>query len=250
MIRGLYGAATGMMALMNKQDVISNNLANVNTPGFKKDYASIESFPEMLVYESERQSSENTDYRIVGKMGFGVGIGQTGFVMSNGVLRNTNAPLDLALSGGGFFSVQTAEGERYTRNGSFSKDAYGRLVDSDGNLVLGENGSISANGKDILVDTNGRIQVDGQYVDTLKIRSFPRNALTKVGANLFSASTGGVVSEDLSIRQGYLEASNVDSTGEMVDMVQTIRAYEINQKILKTQDEILGRAVNEVGRVS
>jgi flagellar basal-body rod protein FlgF len=249
-IRGLYGAATGMIALMDKQDVISNNLANVNTPGFKKDYASISSFPEMLVYASDRQSSSNTDYRSIGKMGFGVGIGQTGFVMSNGVLRNTGAPLDLALSGGGFFAVKTSGGEQYTRNGSFSKDAYGRLADSDGNLVLGEKGTISVNGKEVLIDNGGRVQVDGKYVDTLKVRSFPRNALTKVGANLFSASTGGVVSKDLSIRQGYLEASNVDSTGEMVDMVQTIRAYETNQRILKTQDEILGRAVNEVGRVS
>jgi flagellar basal-body rod protein FlgG len=249
MIRGLYGSATAMIALMNKQNVISNNLANVNTPGYKKDYASIMSFPEALVYASESQSPSNTDHGLIGKMGFGVGIGQTGFIMSNGVLRNTGDPLDVALSGNGFFTVKTGEGDRYTRNGSFSKDAYGRLTDSDGNLVLGEKGTISVNGNDILIDGSGRVQVDGKYVDTLRVRSFDRGALTKIGGNLFSATTTGAVTKDLSIKQGYLEASNVDATEEMVDMVQVVRTYETNQKVLKTQDEILSKAVNEVGRV-
>jgi flagellar basal-body rod protein FlgG len=234
---------------MNKQNVISNNLANVNTPGFKKDYASIVSFPETLVYASESQSPSNTGYGLVGKMGFGVGIGQTGYIMSNGVLRSTGNPLNVALSGNGFFAVKTDEGERYTRNGSFSKDAYGRLADSEGNLVLGEKGTISVNGKEVSIDVSGRIKVDGKYVDTLKVRSFDRGALTKIGGNLFSASAAGAVTKDLSINQGYLEESNVDSSEEMVEMVQVLRTYETNQKVLKTQDEILSKAVNEVGRV-
>src|SRR3990172_7178883 len=140
MIRGLYSSALGMLALTNKQDVIANNLANANTAGFKKDYISIVSFPEAIVNASERYGTSTYQQTPIGFLSSGVGIGQTGFISSSGVIRQTSSSLDLALSGDGFFAVQTPQGEMYTRNGNFAKDNLGRLTTQDGLLVLGENG--------------------------------------------------------------------------------------------------------------
>lgn len=249
MIRGLYTAATGMLALMNKQDVIANNLANVNTTGFKKDYVSLTSFPEALVYAQGRQADASYMKTPIGWLSSGVGIANTGFIDSGGTLRQTGGTFDLAITGDGFFAIQTPAGERYTRDGSFTKDSLGRLVNQDGNLVLGENGVVNVRGNDISIDGSGKIYVDGNYVDTLKIRRFSNGELEKNGNNMFIANSSGQRSTDFTIKQGYLEGSNVDATAEMVDMGTTIRSFEANQRVLQAQDDTLGRAVNEVGKV-
>lgn len=249
MIRGLYASATGMLALMNKQDVISNNLANINTTGFKRDYASITSFPDALVYASEKSVGTPAVQTPLGWLSTGVGIGQTGFINTDAPLRHTGSMYDVALSGNGLFAVGTQAGERYTRNGNFGIDGLSRLVDQDGNLVLGENGSIAINGDEVFIDEIGNIYADDTYVDRLKIRDFDADELEKAGSNLFISQTEGKASE-ARVRQKYLEGSNVDVTIEMVDMITTVRSFEANQKILKSQDEILGRAVNDVGRLA
>ncbi|MDP2210738.1 MAG: flagellar hook-basal body complex protein [Candidatus Aquicultor sp.] len=249
MIRGLYTSATGMLALMNKQDVISNNLANINTTGFKRDYASITSFPDALVYASEKSVGTQAAQTPIGWLSTGVGIGQTGFINTDAPLRHTGSMLDVALSGNGLFAVGTQAGERYTRNGSFGIDGLSRLVDQDGNLVLGENGAIAINGDEVFIDETGNIYVDDTFIDKLKIRHFEADELEKAGSNLFISQSEGKASE-ARVRQKYLEGSNVDVTIEMVDMITTVRSFEANQKILKSQDEILGRAVNDVGRLA
>lgn len=249
MIRGLYSSALGMLALTSKQDVISNNLANANTAGYKKDYISVVSFPEALVYAQNRYSGSRFTETPVGYLSPGVGIGETGFIGGNGVVRQTGGIFDLALSGDGFFAVSTPNGEMYTRNGNFSKDSQGRLITQDGNFVMGEKGPVVINGNEVFIDVAGRVMVDGQYLDTLKIRSFGKGELEKMGSNTFAANATGKLAQSVTIRQGFLEGSNVDATQEMVDMMVTVRAFEANQRILKTQDEILGRAVNEVGRL-
>lgn len=249
MIRGLYASATGMLALMSKQDVISNNLANVNTTGFKRDYASITSFPDTLVYASESRVGAQAAQTPVGWLSTGVGIGETGFINTDAPLRHTGSMLDVALSGNGLFAVKTDAGEKYTRNGSFGIDGLSRLVDQDGNLVLGEKGTITIHGDETLIDEMGNIYVDDTFVDKLKIRHFEADELEKVGSNLFGSQTEGKAS-GARVRQKYLEGSNVDVTIEMVDMITTVRSFEANQKILKSQDEILGRAVNDVGRLA
>lgn len=238
-----------MLALMNKQDVIANNLANVNTTGFKKDYISVTSFGQALVYAQERQSGANSAKSPIGWLSSGVGIAGTGFINSSGTLKATGGTFDLAVTGDGFFAIQTPAGERYTRNGSFTKDGFDRLVDQDGNLVLGEKGVVTVKGNEIKIDEAGRVYADGTYADTLKIRSFSNGELEKNGSNTFIASSGGQKPADFAIRQGYLEGSNVDATAEMVEMVATIRSFETNQRVLKAQDEMLGKAVNEVGRL-
>lgn len=250
MIRGLYSSALGMLALTNKQDVITNNLANASTTGYRRDYISITSFPEALVYAQDRHSASKYAQTAVGWLSTGVGIGRTGYINSNGAVKQTGATFDLALSGDGFFAIQTPQGERYTRNGNFAKDSMGRLVTQDGHMVLGEKGPITITGDTVIIDPSGRIQVDGKFIDTLKVRSFAGGELEKAGSNAFIAGTEGKLSQDSLIRQGFLEGSNVDATREIVDMMMTVRAFEANQRILKTQDEILGRAVNDVGRLA
>lgn len=249
MIRGLYASATGMLALLGKQDVISNNLANVNTAGFKRDYASITSFPDTLVYASENRVGTQAAQNPIGWLSTGVGIGKAGFINTDAALRHTGSMFDVALSGNGLFAVGTQAGERYTRNGSFGIDGMNRLVDQGGNLVLGENGAITINGDEVRFDETGNVYVDDAYVDKLKIRQFDADELDKAGSNLFIAQAEGRASE-ARVRQMYLEGSNVDVTIEMVDMITTVRSFEANQKILKSQDEILGRAVNDVGRLA
>jgi len=250
LIRGLYASATGMLALMDKQDVIANNLANVSTAGFKKDYASIQSFPEALVFAQERQSGSRYTQKPVGLLSSGASISEIGFINSNGSLKQTGGKYDVALVSDGFFAVQTPSGEMYTRNGNFAMDSLGRLIDQNGNLVLGEKGPIIVNGNELSVEESGDVYVDGVLADTLKVRSFSKGELEKAGSNLFKANAQGVRSGDVTIRQGYLEGSNVDATSEMVEMIATMRSFEANQRILKAQDEILGRAVNDVGRIA
>jgi len=249
LIRGLYTSATGMLALMSKQDVISNNLANVNTTGYKKDYISVRSFPEALVYAEGGRSSSMDALAPIGQLSAGVGIGKTGFINSNGNLRQTGGDFDLALAGDGLFTVKTPAGEMYTRNGNFGLDSLGRLVNQDGHLVMGESRPVKIEGDDVVVDVSGRIFVDGSYVDTLKIRRFNEEELRKAGSNAFVASSKGEV-VDAVVRQGYLEGSNVDVVSEMVEMIAMVRSFEANQRILKSQDELMSRAVNDVGRLA
>lgn len=249
MIRGLYASATGMLALMTKQDVIANNIANANTTGFKRDYASITSFPQALIYAQDRQADAAYAQAPVGFLSSGVGISKTGFINTSGVLRQTGGTLDLALVGDGFFAIQTPAGEMYTRNGNLAKDSFGRITDQDGHLVLGEKGPIRITGDKVSINETGKIYVDGAYVDTLKIRQFSQGELEKAGSNTFAASSNGTQASAI-VRQGYLEGSNVDATTEMVDMMAIARSFEANQRVLKSQDEMLGKAVNEVGRLA
>lgn len=248
MIRGLYASATGMLTLMNKQEVIANNLANVNTTGFKQDYAQITSFHDALVYEMGARGESSVPRGSIGQLSTAVGIGEKEFVSKDGELRQTGASLDIALRGDGFFTIKTSVGEVYTRNGSFTKNGRGMLVDQAGNLVLGEKGPIELSGKEVMIESSGKVLVDGEYVDNLKIRRFDKGGLIKIENNVFSASSKGKPANGVSIKQGYLEESNVDLPRETVDMLITARSYEANQRVLKVHDELLGRVINDVGR--
>jgi len=253
MVRGLYAAATGMLAEMSKHDVIANNLANINTVGFKEDTLTFESFPLVLVKAMEGNKINNTSS--IGYLGTGVGISETVFDNSQGALKETGNKLDFALTGDGFFVLSTPGGEMYTRNGSFTLDTQGRLVDAHGYFVLGQNGAIQVDGDEVSVDKNGDMVVDGEQMDSLRIVKFdqPEETLRKVGENLFQVSEGTVVvpqaADNVAVSQGFVEASNVNVAKEMIEMMISLRAYEANQKAIHSQDEMLGKAVNEVGRL-
>jgi flagellar basal-body rod protein FlgG len=251
MIRGLYTAASGMLAQTKVMDVLANNLANVNTVGYKKDIVVLSSFPNV---EAMREGGDNVPPdRKVGRIEYGVLIDTFHTVFEEGPLMETTGKLDFAIEGNGFFVVNTPQGERYTRDGAFTMNADGYLVTKDGHIVLGENGPIRLSPGDVSVDEKGNIINNGQLVDRLRIVDFSDyNALRKQGDNLFyldNAVNTQIVSATGRIRQGYLEESNVNSVKEMVNMISVMRNYESNQKVVTAFDETLGKAVNEVGRV-
>lgn len=255
MIRGLYIAGTGMNVQTKRLDVISNDLANVNTTGYKKDEAVVSSFNEVLTYRMKDMENNIPNNGAIGKMNFGARIDEIYTQFAQGSLIKTDGLVDVALQGDGFFTVETPAGVAYTRDGKFSINAEGNLVTKEGYAVLGENGPIEIgeeylnNGGTLTIGEKGEITLNGQAIDTLNLVSFTDNgALTKKEDNLYSATAQGETFGGTVI-QGYTEASNVNPVTAMVDMITVSRAYEANQKMIQVHDTLLGKAVNEVGKV-
>jgi len=282
MIPGLYTGASGMKAQMHRMDALSNNLANVDVTGYKRDLSVSKAFPQMLI----RRTNDNGVYKfpfgssevapVVGKVGTGVEYNESFTVFEQGAMKQSDNPFDLALNGSGFFSIETATGERYTRNGSFHLSTEGLLVTKRGEPVLGQNGLIQIKKNNFVVDKQGNVYQNASFsgdpdrlvsieenewenlelVDTLKVVDFERpRFLKKEGDSLWktTAEAGRMVEADLGsetkIEQGFLEASNVNPVTEMVRMIEVNRAYEANQKSITTQDELSGRLINDVMKV-
>ena len=250
MIRGLYTSASGMLTEMTRNDVTANNLANVNTTGYKKDTAINSSFAEMLIHRVNDQKPTDISSRpAIGTLGTGAIVDEIVTVHEPGQLRETSNQLDMAIAGEGYFVVQNDNGTFYTRNGSFTIDSEGYLVTSQGDMVQGETGPVRlGNAESVSVDDSGNISVNGEPVGTLQLVTIPDpQELTKVGDTLF---TGGqaVNGIDGQVKQKFIEASNVNVINEMVNMITIMRAYEANQKIITSHDNTLGQAM-EVGRV-
>ncbi len=249
MLRGLYTAATGMTVQRAKMDVLTNNIVNSSTTGYKSDTLVSSSFTEVMIERLGDPNILNTA-REVGPFSFGTHIDEVFTDFAPGSVENTGAQTDLAISGEGFFAVDTPDGERYTRAGNFSVSQEGYLVTSDGYYVLGENGRINVGSGDFTVDAEGNVSVEGEARDTLRVVQFQETAgLRKQGDCLYYALNGEIPAdaENAGVMQGYLEGSNVDIAGEMVDMITVYRTYEANQKILTMTDETLGMAVNNLG---
>lgn len=250
MIRGIYTSASSMLAESLRTDVISNNLANVNTAGYKKDVPVNKDFASMLI---ARINDKPTDSNI-GTLGVGVMVDEVATIHTGGMVRGTGNDFDMTIDGKGYFTVETPAGLRYTRNGSFTKNAQGELITQDGYRVMGQNGPISVIGNGeaakMTVSEDGRVSVDGTEVDQLRIVEFANEKqLTKEGGSLFNANgqqsqpaTGGV-------RQGYLEMANVNVVSEMVNLIANYRAYEVNAKTIQAHDQLLNRAANDVGKI-
>lgn len=211
--------------LNQKFDIIANRLANAGTTGYKAESMS---FDEML------QARMRIDLR-------------------PGDVQQTGNTLDLAISGDGFFKVQTPQGDRYTRNGTFSIDKDKYLVTQDGYKVLGESGPIALDGAEITISDEGNIVVDGSQVEKLKIVTFKATERLKKEGASFLSYTGNSADEktpdQVSVQQGALEQSNVSVVNEMTNMIEATRSYESVQKIIQTYDEMDGKAVTEVGQV-
>ena len=228
MERGLYIAASGMLAEQVRQDQIAHDLANATTPGYKGDRSSQRAFGDLLL-------SNTVTGQEVGRLGAGAQIAQTVTDLSSQPLRETEEPLDFAVEGDGFFAVRTDAGVRYTRNGQFTSGAGGLLVDQLGNPVL------SQNGQTIRVATDGA-------VDPGRLGVFAVNGAKKVGdANFTGRATGQA---DGRVRSGALEGSGVDPAAAMVEMISSLRSFEAGQKAIQTIDETLQRASSQVGTIS
>jgi flagellar basal-body rod protein FlgF len=242
MIKGIYTSASGMLPRMLKQEIFSNNMANVNTTGFKSD----DVFMQVLDNASE-------DLTLTGEPWEKPMVDGIYTEFEQGSLERTDGNKDVALEGSGFFAIETESGEKYTRAGNFSVSAQGILIDGHGNPVLSDSGPIPVIGNDIAIDADGNISVDGANIAKLKVIDFDKPyKLTKTDGGYFAPATSDIVPKaalDCKVRQGYLEKSNVNVIGVMVDMLASFRAYEAGQKAIQSQDETLEKAVTELGRI-
>ena len=260
MMRALYSAASGMQAQQTNIDVISNNLANVNTTGFKGSSPQFED----LLYDTEKQpgavlgNGQNTPSSFT--VGYGTKITTTSRDLTQGELTQTSAPLDMAIQGRGFFQVELADGSgtlAYTRAGSFTQNQNGEIVTNDGLQLVGApqvpNGTTAITiGQDgtITYLVNGQTQNAGQIQLTDFIN--PNGLDNSLGGNLYlettasgSPITGKPEVNGLgSVNQGYLENSNVSVVTQMVNMIQAQRAYEVNSKTIQAADNMMQQADN------
>jgi flagellar basal-body rod protein FlgF len=239
LIRGMYTAATGMVAEQNRQNVVANNLANVNTTGFKVDNNSNTTFATMLINACNKRGKVP-----IGSLGLGVQTGPTYTNFSNGPLVATNNPHDLAINGDALFAVEVNGSIRFTRAGHFGVDQEQCLVTADGHRVLGEQGPIRV-GAAFRVTEAGEVLQDGQIIDRLRLAG--TGGMVKEGDSLYRSEQVQPAGT-YHILQGMLEESNVNTIRQMMEMINLTRSYETNQKALTAHDETLGKAVTELTR--
>ena len=261
MLRGLYTSALGMTTQMNRMDVISNNIANVNTGGYKKDKVITQSFTEELMKHITDDTGEANMLKFnntspVGKFSLGLFVDDMSTDFSTGPLKTTNGTFDLAVNGSGFFAVNYTNPngqseERYTRDGAFTLSGDRTLMTKDGVPVAGVNGgNITVPDGSIAIGEDGAIYVDAEYVNQIRLVDFnDKTFLRKQGGNLYNApAEAGLTAFTGTVEQGVLELSNVNSVREMVEMIEITRAYEANQRMITTHDQTMQRAVNDIGK--
>ena len=242
MERGLYIAASGMLAELVRQDQLANDLANASTPGYKADRAAQASFGELLLENSATGQP-------IGPLGLGVHIAELKTDLAQGPVKQTDEPLDVALAGPGFLAVQTAQGTRYTRDGQLTVDAKGVLETATGNPVLDAQGktiSVVGHAADLTIGADGTITASGKTLGKLAILSLTNPA--KQGDTLFTG-TAGAAPAGTTLQQGALEGSDTNPARVMVDMIVSLRAYEASQRVIHSIDETLQRGISSAGSV-
>jgi flagellar basal-body rod protein FlgG len=257
MLRALYSAAAGMESQQMNLDVISNNLANVNTTGFKKSKVE---FQELL-YQTTR--APGADLGSGNQLPTGIQVGQgsrpvaTARIFTNGDLTQTGEQLDVAVQGSGFFQVQMPDGtSAYTRDGAFKTDSTGRIVTSDGLPVIGGFQPVPAGTTNITISSNGNVTYTGASGSTTfqaqLVRFNNPAGLESEGSNLYKETPASGTPElgtpgqngFGTLNQGYLELSNVSVVEEMVNLIQAQRAYEVNSKAVQAADEMMQQSNN------
>jgi flagellar basal-body rod protein FlgF len=235
---GLIEGTETMLAQGQRLNQITNNLANVDTPGYKKEDIT---FWEMLYTTNQNRQRVGKGLKILTNH-------------QEGSAKNTGNQLDFAISGNGFFKLQTPQGVRYSRAGNFLLNSEGQLINPDGHLVLGDGGPIVINGNEVSIATDGSLRVDGANAGRFDIATFANlSEIEKEGTNLFRLKKEGgqeVPATDFAVRQGFLESSNVSLVSEMTTMLDLHRAYETQQKVIRTFDEIDAKAISTVGKLT
>ncbi len=258
MVKGLYTAWSGMINEQNRMDVLTNNLANADTTGYKKEGATSQAFKDVLAYKIKDTSEYINLAKGIGKANLGVKIGENYTDYSQGSFKVTENALDLAISGKGFFAVEFTDKDgkdsvKYTRDGSFTLNRQGYLVTKDGDFVLDIDGDhIQLDpARSVEVDARGNIRQDGGLAATINLVDFEDyNYLEHYGENYYQPVEGAEDREaDAVIRSGYLETSNVQVVSEMVQMISVSRQYESNQKLIQTIDSSLEIAANRLGKI-
>jgi flagellar basal-body rod protein FlgF len=259
LVRGLYTAAAGALVAQSQADVIANNLANVSTSGFKRTLLQVQSAPELGLYRRQTDPTTALDgtttgspsAQFIGALGTGAQVADTPSVFEQGPLQSTGNSLDLAIEGNGFFTLQTPQGIRYTRDGQFARDGQGYLVTMDGDRVLGRNGPIQLQTGSVQIAADGTVRQNNQTIDQLRVVDFANlTAVRPEGDNRFVDTGAGRPALDTksSVNQGYLEGSNANVVRSMVDLITAQRWFEANEQVIKTQDTANGYAIQYVAR--
>lgn len=241
---GMYSALSGNIAAMKRMDIISNNLANVNTPGFKKDKMTFEGMLVGAATPLAVPQSKTAD-PILQKEDVYIDY-------TTGPVSQTGNSLDMAIDGDGFFTVTTPNGIAYTRQGNFRLTADGTLVTSDGFPVMGQGGEIHIKGSNVEINAKGEITVDGEAAGALNVVDFPKPyKLTKTGSALFVPSDPQATPQaaKAEVRQGHLEGANVDPVSEMVQMIETNRYFDACQRVILSYDSMASKAANDLGKL-
>jgi flagellar basal-body rod protein FlgG len=240
MNRGIYPILSGALAQERQVQVFANNVANVNTAGFKQDEAM---FRSLIAHRLGSMMPTGSNERIfVSSQGLKT-------VFDSGRLRKTGNPLELAIRGAGFFEVKTPQGMRYTRNGIFHLDHQRRLVTEMGYPVMGSRGEIKLERGEVQIGPTGVIQVNGQEAATIRFVDFPESQRPQKAEGGFFAGENPKPAKDAVVESGYIEESNVSALTEMVKLIQGMRMYESAQKLIQTFDRMTEMSVQEVGRV-
>jgi len=239
-MRGMEIATRGLEAMVLQQAIIANNLANVNTAGFKGDALLLKSFRSVL-----KNTMDDT--------GGSLQVDGVAMKSGQGDLTPTSGTFDVALQGEGFFVIDTPDGDRYTRSGNFTLDSSGQMVTQNGLAVLGENGPIKIEGGTVEINSQGDIIVNGKKSNTIKVVDFDKPyQLKKTGNNLLDVASDDIQPGNkpgqTELVQGFLESSSVSVIREMVKMIEALRAYELGQKAILTQDYLTNKAISEVGK--
>jgi flagellar basal-body rod protein FlgF len=249
MIRGWYTAASGMVAQMARQLTNAANLANVSTPGYRQVNVRVQEFQEMLLHHFEATG----EFRL-GDLSTAVAMAPIEIDPTQGALRETGRPLDVALTGPGFFVIQGNEGLEYTRNGVFLLEPGGRLMTADGQQVngVGDQPIIIPPERleEVWIGSDGTIQAGDDVLGQLRIVEFAEpGQLVSNGSNRYTTDQEPFDSPGTAVHQGFLEMSNVDVNKTAIDLMEAQRAYDMAQRMVQMQDETLQMTVRDLGRV-
>lgn len=251
MVYGLWQSAAGMAANQYRQNIAANNLANIDTIGFKHDLAMLRERPVESREDADAGAYANMFYD---HLSGGTVVRETMHSFTQGPTIPTGQPLDAMIDGQGFFSIETDDGERYTRDGRFARNDDGLLVTfAGGHAVLDDGGATITipSGGLVKIDSAGMVRQGDTTIATIGVVEFDDvNMLRKVGGNKFIATQGAQPrpAVDSEIVPGALEGSTIDPVSALVEMIKTARAFQMNANLLSAQDSTLGRAVNEIAR--
>ncbi len=241
---GMYSALSGNLSAMRRMDIISNNLANANTPGFKKD---------KMQFEGLLAGNQNPPAVPQGSTADPILQKENVYIdYAQGPMNQTGNPFDISIDGDGFFEVSTPDGPAYTRQGNFRMSADGTLVTADGFPVMGQGGPIQIQGSKVEIDATGAVTVDGTPAGIIKLVDFPKPYnLTRTSSASFVPANPQVIPQASKgeVRQGQLEGSNVEAISEMVQMIENSRYFDACQRVVRGFDDIAAKATNDLGRV-
>lgn len=246
-MRGIYTAAMGMLTDVTKLDTVSNNLANVNTNGYRKDLPTFATYAERMIYAKEAQKMKP-----IGSLEHGVVLERVYNDAEQGVIQESGNNLDFAIEGEGFFALEVpGSGVLYSRAGNFKINPHNQLMNVDGLAVLDENGNYIYLNDGFQVDREGYIKdPTGNIVTRLGIYTFANpSTLQKVGYTLYQPTQESgqpIPAENFRIMQGYIELSNVNAVREMVKMIEAQRHFEFNQRVVTTEDQMLAKLMDQV----